>query len=174
MKKRVLLVLRVLLIVGYICSLLFTFYQSSLPKDESKAESDAVLEWLEPIIPSDTPVGEYVHTNIREIAHFTEFFIQGIFLSLYLVIFIPTVTSDIKSKLKYIIGSYILSPIIPLLDETLQIFTSRGPQISDVWVDTFGFVSSITIVYLCFFLIFLLVKSRKQKKDNYGKNYDSL
>lgn len=166
MKSRVLLVIRVLLIVGYICSLLFTFYQSSLPKEESKAESDAVLEWLEPIIPSDTPVGEYVHTNIREIAHFAEFFIQGIFLSLYIVLFIPSVSFDIRGRLKYIIGTYVLSPIIPLLDETLQVFTSRGPEITDVWVDTFGFVCSISAVYLIYFIACLIVNKRKASVKN--------
>lgn len=166
MKSRFISILRVALIIGYICSLLFTFYQSALPREMSEAESDAVLEWLEPIIPSDTPVGEYVHKNIRDIAHFTEFFIQGVFLSLYIVIFTPSPRAKIKERLKYIIATYILSPIIPLLDETLQIFTSRGPEISDVWVDTFGFVSSISVVYIIFFVVVLILEKRKSRDKN--------
>ena len=166
MKSRVLLVVRIVLIVCYICTLLFTFYQSSLPKEESKAESDAVLEWLEPIIPSDTPVGEYVHTNIRQIAHFTEFFFQGLFVSVYLVIFVPSVSLEIKAKLKYILFTYILSPIVPLLDETIQIFTHRGPEISDVWVDTFGFVSALSLVYILYFVACLVTDKMKSRSKN--------
>ncbi len=158
MKSRIMFALRILLILLYICSLLFTFYQSSLPKEESQNKSDEVLEWLEPIIPSDTPIGGYVHTNIREIAHFTEFFFQGLFLSLYLSLFHIRRCTSKRQMLPIIIGTYILSPIVPLLDETLQIFTSRGPEILDVWVDTLGFVSAVSVIFALYFLVTLVIK----------------
>ena len=81
MKKALLIAARVLLIVAIICTLSFAFYQSSLPPAESNEVSSGVSGALEVIIPSDTPVGEKVHENIREIAHYTEFFTLGFFVS---------------------------------------------------------------------------------------------
>ena len=34
---------------------------------------------------------------------------------------------------------------IAFLDETVQIFSGRGPEISDVWIDIFGFLTLFAI-----------------------------
>ena len=137
--------LRFILIALIITTLLFTFYQSFKNKQESQETSDKVGQIIEPILPSDTPVGGYVQENIRKIAHFVEFFALGAEVALYVVLF--------HSKIKYAATSMLFAPIVALIDETIQIFSDRGPAISDVWIDVLGYFSSALLVYLIGFLI---------------------
>lgn len=165
MKKYVMLAFRLFLIAMIICTLTFTFYQSSLPKRESAEASQTLSERLEPYIPSTTPTGAFVHKNIREIAHFTEFFTLGAEVALYIIFFAPHADSSPKSRLRFCIYSLALSPIIPLLDETFQIFTNRGPEIVDVWLDTAGYVTASVIVFAVYYVtIYIMSRIAKAKK----------
>ena len=129
------------LMVAMVLTVLSFFVQSALPPEASSAESDAVSDAIEPIIPSDTPVGEFVHPNIRKIGHFAEFGLFGIEAALYLFFYV-------KRKRLGIICSFICAQFIALCDETVQIFSGRGPEISDVWIDIFGF-STLFAITLC-------------------------
>ena len=158
-------VLRILLIVGLIGTLLFTFTQSLLPPDESSEMSDGVLGFLETIISPDTPIGAFVHENVRKIAHFVEYMTLGIFTSLYVVFFMPGVDSKPKERIRFVIYSFAFAPLVGLFDETLQIFSGRGPAILDVWIDTAGFFSSAAIVYA----VYYFNASLKSRKNNISK-----
>ena len=136
------------LIALMIATLSFTFFQSSKSKQESKETSEKVEQIIEPILPSDTPVGEYVQNNIRKIAHFVEFFALGAEIAIYVFLFLP--------KIKFAFLSLIIAPIVALFDETIQIFSDRGPEISDVWIDVLGYFSASIFVYLFAFAILYL------------------
>lgn len=153
MKNKVIFYSRLLLAVLIICTLSFTFYQSLLPPAESTEVSDSVSDAIEPIIPSDTPAGSYVHTNLRKIAHFVEFAALGFEVALFVILFLPTWGASPRTKLKFILHSYVIAPATALTDETLQIFTDRGPAIADVWIDTAGFVSLATLTYLVYLAV---------------------
>ncbi|MBQ8689083.1 MAG: VanZ family protein [Clostridia bacterium] len=155
MKKTLLLILRIALIALVFGTLLFTFYQSSLPKAESSEVSDGASEKLEPIIPSTTPTGEFVHTNIRKIAHFVEFAILGYAVALYVVTFM---------RRKFIGISYLAAPIVALIDETIQVFSERGPSVTDIWLDISGFVFSASIVYITLLAVVLIPRLFHRKK----------
>lgn len=162
MKNSAYLAFRITLIVLIACTLIFTFYQSSLSKEESSEASAGASSFLEPIIPSDTPVGEFVHTNIREIAHFTEFAALGLFVSLYAVFFMPAIGAPLGRKYPFAVYSFFLSVLVALLDETVQIFTGRGPEIVDVWLDVAGFATTSLAVWLTYIIIYF-VKARRDK-----------
>ena len=49
--------------------------------------------------------------------------------------------------------SMLFAPIVALLDETVQIFSDRGPAISDVWIDVLGYFVANILVYLIAFLV---------------------
>lgn len=166
MKNRVYLILRIALLIGIFGTLLFTFTQSLLPPEESAEVSESVSEILETIIPSDTPVGEYVHDNVRKIAHFVEYFILGCFTSLYVVIFMPKIESEPRGRIRYCIYSLVISPIISLFDETLQIISERGPSITDVWLDTAGFFVSSVTIYAVFFTVMYIIRKKKSQQIN--------
>ena len=153
-------VLRILLIIGIIGTLLFTFTQSLVPPDESGEMSDGVRGFLETIIPLDTPVGKFIYENVRKIAHFVEYMSLGVFTSLYVIFFMPGVDSKPKERIRFSIYSLVFAPLVGLVDETLQIFSGRGPAILDVWIDTAGFFSGAVTVYSIFYFVAFL-KSRK-------------
>ena len=156
MKNKIIFYSRILLIVAIICTLSFTFYQSMLPPEESNEVSNSVSDAIEPIIPSDTPTGSYVHTNLRKIAHFIEFAALGTEVALFVILFLPTWGASPCKKLKFVLHSYAIAPITALIDETIQIFTDRGPAITDVWIDTAGFVTLATLSYLIYLAIVII------------------
>ena len=77
----------VVLMVIMLLTVLSFFIQSALPPETSSAESDAVSDAIEPIIPSDTPVGEFVHPNIRKIGHFSEFGLLGLEAAIFVLLY---------------------------------------------------------------------------------------
>ena len=156
MKNKLISYSRVLLIVLIICTLSFTFYQSMLPPEESSEVSNNVSDAIEPIIPSDTPTGSYVHTNLRKIAHFIEFAALGTEVALFVILYLPTWGAELRKKIKFMLHSLVIAPITALLDETIQIFTDRGPAITDVWIDTAGFICLATLAYLIYLAIVLI------------------
>ncbi len=131
---------KIILITLFFLNLLFIFANSILPPDVSGEESDAVSGLLAKIFPPDSEFGRFVIENVRKIAHFTEFFTLGVTVSLYTVKFTDR-------KYAFLL-SYAVGFAVAFFDETIQIFTGRGPMISDVWLDFFGFASSLSIVYL--------------------------
>ncbi len=166
MKTRLLLIAQILLIALIVCTLLFTFYQSSLPPEESAEVSDGVSEKLEPIIPSTTPTGKFVHLNIRKIAHFVEFATLGSEVALYVAFFIGRGKGIGRGKLCVMGLSYLFALVVALLDETVQVFTDRGPSITDVWLDFLGFFSLSTIVYLIFIVGTLVLRRKADRISN--------
>ena len=147
---------KIFLLVAILATLVFIFVQSMLPPETSDAESNAVGEIIEEIISSDTPAGSYIQTNLRKIAHFVEFALLGAELALYLVLFT-------KRKLLFLI-SYPVALITALFDESIQMFSDRGPAIFDVWIDFFGFFVTSSIVYAVFFVTSYFLKRRTLKR----------
>ena len=139
---RYLLILLIALTVGFI------FTQSLLPKETSKKESDAVGDIIAEIIPPDTPTGDYVQKHVRKIAHFVEFMALGAETALYVIFFMK--------KKKLFALSYPIALIIAFFDETIQIFSGRGPSVTDVWIDFSGFLFATLILYAVWGLVYLI------------------
>ncbi len=148
---------RYILIALIVLSLVFIFGQSCIPTDKSAEESEGVGSFLEEIFSPDTVFGRFVLTNIRKIAHFTEFFILGVWVSLYAVLYIKK-----RSAYAY---SLPLALFVAFTDETIQIFSGRGPMIFDVWIDFFGFASAAVIIYTVSELA-RHIRAKKQTKVN--------
>ncbi len=161
MKNKAIFYSRIILAVLIICTLCFTFYQSMLPPEQSSEVSDSVSDAIEPIIPSDTPTGSYVHTNLRKIAHFIEFAALGFEVALFVILFLPVWGATPRAKLTFILHSYLIAPMTALLDETIQIFTDRGPSVTDVWIDTAGFVTFATLSYLIYLAVVYIRRRRR-------------
>lgn len=125
--------------------------QSVLPVPMSNSESKAVTEQI--VKPVETAVtGKTSATNnvVRKYAHAIEFLVLGVEMMLL---------CGTKGKPSYAAFSY--CGAIALLDETIQIFSGRGPAIADVWIDLLGAAGGIAAVCL----IRLLTGGRKKKTD---------
>ncbi len=147
--------LRVFLLSLIVFNLIFIYAQSMLPPEKSSDQSDKVGEIVGEIIPPDTKPGQFVQLNLRKIAHFVEFFMLGITLSLYVSVF--------HFDGIHIALSYPMALFLAFIDESIQLFTDRGPSVKDVWLDFLGFVASSVIFYTGCMVINVLLKKRKQK-----------
>ncbi len=148
---------RIALLVAMLITVAFIFYNSSLPQKESADASDKVGEIVEEILPDDTPVEDFVLTNLRKIAHFTEYGLLGVEIALYVLLF--------ERRRFYIFApfSYGIPVIVGFLDESIQVLSERGPSITDVWIDIGGYSTFASLAYLiggAALLIAFLVKRK--------------
>lgn len=115
---------------------------SLMPAVASTEESSFFLDILASIIPiSDMDLGM---TLIRKLAHFTEYAI----LAILLTIDFHNLVKDKASKVIFPLFSGLLTAQI---DETIQLFVEgRSGQVTDVWIDFAGvcFAAAITCVIM--------------------------
>ena len=135
----------------------FIFIQSMLSPTASGAESGAVRRFLETFFSYDRPIGAFVLNNLRKIAHFAEYGILGIEISLYVCLFAD-------DRMRIAPYTVILGHGVAFIDETIQIFSGRGPAILDVWIDTLGFITLSALTYVSYFVIEGQIK--KKEKEN--------
>ncbi len=139
-----------------ILTLAFIYAQSFKSPEQSTADSDKVGDIIAEVIPPETKPGEFIQTNIRKLAHFTEFSVLGFEIGVFLLFF--------YRRLYTLLLAYPLGIILAVFDETVQIFTERGPQISDVWIDFAGFSLSMALTTAVFYLVkFANSQLRKRK-----------
>ena len=136
-------------------TLVFIFYNSALPPAQSTEQSDKVSDIITSIIPEDTSLGKFIIEYIRKIAHFTEYGFLGIQVALYVMIFG-------QKRLRSALFGYIIPFFVGFVDETVQIWSDRGPSISDVWIDIGGFFTFSTLAYAVIVLFLLVYKKVKE------------
>jgi VanZ family protein len=151
-------VLHAIIILCLIINLAFIFGQSAKTPEKSTETSDKVGEIVGEVIPPETKPGAFIQINLRKIAHFVEFATLGLLSSLYVVF--------LGIEKRKVALSLLFSPLIALLDETLQIFSGRGSSVKDVWIDTLGFFAASVIFYTVYALTKIIIK----KVNNYRQN----
>ena len=140
MRRKILLFLLILM-------LLFIWGHSLMPVDLSRQESKGFLDLFKPFLELFFGKGKVTHHLVRKLAHFTEFFVLGCLISFLLPM-------DWKNRL-LCCGLCLLTAF---LDETIQVFSDRGDQITDVWLDFSGAAAGIFVITGLRFLS----KKRKQ------------
>lgn len=133
----------------------FIFIQSMLSREISGAESGAVREFLEEFFSYDKPLGAFILNNLRKIAHFAEYGVLGAEISLFISLYART-------PMRLMPYTPLVGHGVAFIDETIQIFSGRGPAILDVWIDTLGFITLSFAVYLVFFLRDLISKKETE------------
>jgi len=130
-KKKTVLRVYLLLVVSFIWG------QSLLPGNQSSKESGFILEKIvHPIEKALTGKETITEYQVRKAAHVLEFAALGFGLCLY---FICLWEQKIPgSKWLWALRGVGTGMLIAFLDETIQLFTGRGSQIRDVWIDTGG------------------------------------
>lgn len=110
---------------------------SLLPADVSSAQSGFIVGIIDDIL---SFVGIFINLDtlsllIRKAAHFFEFFVLGISLSIYMI--------KEKKKIYHVIW---IGLFIAIIDETIQLFVDgRGSSILDVGIDLIGILLSMSI-----------------------------
>lgn len=126
--------------------LLFIWIHSAIPTSYSSEESNWFTDVIFNGIFGKLFGVTFTDHVVRKIAHITEFSILGLAMS---VMFDGSVLKTVSAGV-----------LAALVDETIQIFSGRGPMVSDVWIDAIG----IAIGSAIGLLIFCLRKRKKAKK----------
>lgn len=119
---------------------LFIWMNSLLPASVSSAQSGFIVGIADDLL---SCVGIYLdvdtlHIIIRKFAHFFEFFILGISLTIYMI--------KEEKKIYHVIW---IGLMIAIIDETIQLFIDgRGSSILDVGIDLIGIISGLFIIKL--------------------------
>ncbi len=128
-----------ILIAVFILSLALVWGQSCFSKAESETASDVLVDIIKPldeIKPDEVHTIEYEYYNhlIRKGAHVAEFSIIGVELALLILM----LSKKKQEAVIVFINALMAGMMIGLIDETIQIFSNRGTQVSDVWFDVLG------------------------------------
>lgn len=134
MKKKILLFIIILLLA-------FIWGQSFLPKDASARESGFFYQIIKPFLELFVGPGNLTRNMVRKIAHYAEFALLGLTLSFLF-----------KNKHRGFLWTCGTAFLAAFLDETIQIFSGRGPMIADVWLDLAGTVTTAGIFFLIRYL----------------------
>lgn len=115
-----------IMIFAFLCvaNIIFIFSNSIPSIPESKETSEQIMEIVDPVLSNYVDDRDMRHHIVRKSAHVIEFFCLGIFLTVLL--------RTMKQSVFWGCGTGIF---VALIDETIQIFTSRGAQLQDVWLD---------------------------------------
>ncbi len=140
-RKNRLPVLLVIVVAGFI------FSNSFQGVSVSDATSKSVTVFLQPVLEWIFGEGNATNHFVRKLAHFAEFGAFGLVLS--------AVFRRIS------VMPFFLAMTVGLLDETIQIFTGRGPQVQDVWLDFAG----ACVGYLTGLLVQWFMRVRREERE---------
>ncbi|MBQ9604457.1 MAG: VanZ family protein, partial [Firmicutes bacterium] len=126
-----------------IAMIAFIWGHSMMPADISSDESGWVSNILGFLFRLD---GRDIEGMVRKCAHFLEYMVLGILL---------TIDTCVLLKRPFAVSSLAIGLFVPLVDETIQLFTlGRSGSIFDIWLDFCGFVTGI----ICSVIIYHIIK----------------
>ena len=150
--------LKVFLIIISICWLGFIFSNSLKPADSSTEQSNVIVDAAETIIDTVVPNNNIPRPDlavfVRKTAHFTEFCILSLLVTLTCITF---------TERKRMISSVSLILCAPacITDELLQLTSNgRACSVFDMLLDYCGVITGFLLV----FLIFSLTQRKKRTK----------
>ena len=132
---------------------------SCMPPHISGEESLWVMKFIRPVLAAVVGDDNVTVFLVRKLGHFTEYLVLGavLFIDLMLKPDGPGINSEtgIKpdhSKKKVFGRAMLLAFTAAFIDETIQIFSGRGPAIADVWIDIAGAASGAGIACFLYML----------------------
>ena len=134
-RKTAALILTLLLV----CNLGFIWGNSLVSKAGSRDLSLNVLHLLPGFLQALIPDKETLLHLVRKAAHFTEFACLGGLSAGLLALFR-------KVRFHPVAHLWTAGFFVAAIDETIQIFTGRGSQLQDVWLDFAGFATGLVLV----------------------------
>ena len=150
-------VVYIVLIILILVTIVFIWSNSLQSIPESQAKSIGFLNKVKPFLEIFVGTGNVTDHLVRKLAHFTEFGALGCELPLLLAL---------RKRINWqsVINSAFFAMTVALTDETIQIFSGRGSQVQDVWLDFAGSCTGILFVIVIFGLI-KVARNRKNKKQ---------
>jgi len=132
--------LTILLVLLILFTLAFIWGNSLLDRGQSQQLSNGLLDYLRPVLALFGIEAEDDH-GLRKLAHFGEFGLLGVELALLVLL-------HKGLSVKHLMCAAGFSLFTAVSDETLQFFSGRACQISDMLLDFSGSVCGIAFMVL--------------------------
>ena len=152
--------LNIVLIAITLATIVFIWSNSLQSVPESQAKSLGVRAQIKPCLGVFVGQGNVTDNLVRKLAHFVEYSALGCELALLLALLK-------RRRWQSVVNCAFAVLTVALTDETIQIFTGRGSQVQDVWLDFVGSCTGILLVLLIRLLI--TVTRRKHNKNHVSK-----
>ena len=125
-----------IMILAFLCvaNIIFIFSNSIPSIPESKKTSEQIMEIVDPVLSNYVEDSDTRHHMVRKSAHVIEFFTLGILL-----------TALLHTLKQSVFWGCSIGIFVALIDETVQIFTNRGAQLQDVWLDFGSLLAAVVI-----------------------------
>lgn len=150
---RVIFTVAVVLCIGYI------FGNSLEVAAESSARSQAVMNHLNAIL-SRIGLGPVSEHTVRKLAHFAEYCLEGLLLTLCLRVYTRRFVRHISWPL---LGGLLTA----VTDETIQRYVAgRSSQVTDVWIDFAGVVAGMLVSLVLLLIVRAVTSFYSIKKEN--------
>lgn len=149
----------IILMVLILATIAFIWSNSLQSISESDARSLDVLALIKPFLGVFVGQDNVTDNLVRKLAHFMEYGALGCELALLLAL-------QKRLLRQSVFNCAFTAMVTALTDETIQIFTGRGSQVQDVWLDFAGACTGILFVLL---LIRLLITAQKHKPSYISK-----
>ena len=134
---------RLTILFGILTVLMVAFIwgNSIQTRDQSSGQSLSVLAWLKPLLdPSGRIDDERFHILIRKTAHFVEFAALGLCVGGF------AVNLGRMQGRRYISLPMLITLIVAVMDEFIQIFSNRGSMVGDVVLDYCGGLTGLAVI----------------------------
>jgi len=141
-RKRILTVLIIL-------TLCFIWGHSLMSREDSSNESGWVTGIVTPLLELFVGKGNVTEHLVRKLAHFCEYALLGAELFCYFTL------RDLNGSRRFLHSGLLAEAHVmftAMVDETIQIFSGRGSQLQDVWLDSAGGVAGILFAALMLLL----------------------
>lgn len=152
--------LLIFLYITFTLSMIFVWGQSCINRQDSRNSSDMVVEMIKPIDELEPGYRsengwtyDELSTYVRKAAHVIEY--AGLSFQLMCIFLLKK-----KRKLTWYVNCSFIIMLVALIDETIQIFSNRGSEISDIWIDMAGNALGIAVA----FIIGTIVIKKQAKK----------
>ncbi len=119
----------------------------------SREVSGAISHFIADIFGGEQGATDEGHHFLRKLAHFTEFAALG-------AVYWLLSGEYMSEKSKRVFSSAFVGVFVPLCDETIQVFSGRGPALADVWIDASGYAVGSCAAALVVYLISKRAKNR--------------
>ncbi len=143
----------------------FIFSNSADSGEQSSEKSGFVYELVNDIAQAVGIEEEIPEGTIRTFAHFVSFAVLSFLLCTDISLFFSlSPVPKLSKRYALVLAALPLSVLFAMIDESIQFFSpGRAPEVLDLGVDTMGAICGLIGFAACFFLLHLILRSRKKE-----------
>lgn len=150
---------RVIFTIAVLACIAFIFSNSLEAGPASSARSQAVMHYMNAIL-DRIGLGPLSEHSVRKLAHFAEYCLEGLLLTLCLRVYTARFVRHISWPL---LGGLLTA----VTDETIQKYVSgRSSQLTDVWIDFSGVVAGMLVSLVLLLIVRAILAFRAIKTEN--------